>query len=328
MIAANLICALGTFLFAYSDNFAAALFSRILMGFGSSFAFICLLVITITWFPRRYFAFFAGLSQFIGTLGPLLAGGPLIAYIIASHQSWQVAMNKVAIVGIILSILIAMFVKDKVKTDHYAKSERPAMQILWQLLKRKQIWYVAIYSSLVYISITLLAATWGTEYLQAHGLTQARAGMMISLAWVGYAIGCPMIGSVSDLMKRRKPSLLFCSALGLFSTLTFVYLSLPNWLYGVVCFCLGVAVAGQNVGFAMMADKVDAQSQATAFGFNNTMISVFNVTLNPLASYFIYRASQGHPTLFSVGDFTFAFSVMPILYLLSFLLAWLFIREG
>ncbi|WP_235206122.1 MFS transporter [Coxiella burnetii] len=99
MIFAVLVCAVATWLFAQSTGFGFAFFSRFLMGFGSSFAFICLLVIAVTWFPRRYFGFFAGTSQFIGTMGPLLAGGPLVFF----------SQRRTAI-GVLCSVLLRLSV--------------------------------------------------------------------------------------------------------------------------------------------------------------------------------------------------------------------------
>ena len=57
-VIAAFICALSIFLFANSTTFEMAFFSRLIMGFGSSFAFICLLVVTLDCFPRKYFGFF------------------------------------------------------------------------------------------------------------------------------------------------------------------------------------------------------------------------------------------------------------------------------
>ena len=187
MIFATLVCASATFLFAHSTGFTTALTSRLLMGFGSSFAFVCLLVVAVTWFPRKYFGFFAGSSQFIGTMGPLLAGGPLIAMMATYHATWRTALNQISGLGIILAVLILLIVKNKPRDSEqaliYLKQEQPLKHTLLRLVKNKQAWLVAFYSATVYVSIELLGAIWGTEYLQARGLSQNSAADMISLAW-------------------------------------------------------------------------------------------------------------------------------------------------
>jgi MFS family permease len=113
MIFSTLTCALSTFLFAHSHSFVEAVLGRFFMGFGSSFAFICLLVIVSNWFPKRFFGFFAGISQFIGTMGPALAGGPLVSWLVDTHTNWRLALSSIGAFGIVLAVLTLLFVKSK-----------------------------------------------------------------------------------------------------------------------------------------------------------------------------------------------------------------------
>ena len=71
------LCTLATIGFSFSYQFWTALFFRIGMGLGASFGFIALLVSVSEWMPLRLRGTFIGLSQFIGTMGPMLAAGPL-----------------------------------------------------------------------------------------------------------------------------------------------------------------------------------------------------------------------------------------------------------
>ncbi|MCH9770400.1 MAG: MFS transporter [Gammaproteobacteria bacterium] len=333
MIFASLVCAAATFLFAHSQGFTTALLSRLLMGFGSSFAFVCLLVIAVTWFPRKYFGFFAGSSQFIGTMGPLLAGGPLIAMMTAYHESWRNALSGIAGFGVVLAILIFLIVKNKPRDSEqpliFLKQDTPLKISHLRLIKNKQAWFVAFYSATVYVSIALLGAIWGTEYLQTRGLPQATAADMVSLAWLGYAIACPLLGALSDIAKRRKPTLVFCSFVGLVATSCIVYLPLGDheWMYGLLFFSLGIAASGQNIGFATISEHVDLSSRATALGLNNGMITMFGAVIPPLTSYFIYLSAKGNTAHLAPNNFILGFSLMPILYFISLFIVFFGIRE-
>lgn len=332
MVFATLVCGGATFLFAHSTGFATAFVSRLIMGFGSSFAFVCLLVIAITWFPRKYFGFFAGISQFVGTMGPLLAAGPLIAMMTALHETWRMALNEIAAFGILLSVLIFFIVKNKPKNGEetliYLKPTVPLKQRMQQLVKNKQAWYVALYSASVYISLSLLGAIWGTEYLQVRGLSQQIAADIVSLAWLGYAIGCPLLGALSDIVKRRKPTLIICALVGLLVTIAITYLPLENepWLYGVLFFILGLAASGQNIGFATISEHVDRNIRATGIGLNNGAITIFAAFIPPLVSYFIYL-SAGNNIHLKPENFMLGFIFMPAFYLLSFFISLFFIKE-
>lgn len=332
LVGAILICVLGVLLFSWSQGFFQAFGSRFLMGAGSSFAFVSLLVIAMTWFPARFFAFFAGVSQFIGTMGPMLAGGPLIAIMAHEHLDWRYAMFVTAMIGLGLAILVALFVKNKPKQGRQAlimlSLDQPLRLRLKQLLTNKQAWWVALYSATIYISISLLGATWGTEYLQVRGLSQAVAASMISLAWLGYAIGCPVLGAFSDIAKRRKPLLIVCALLGAVATFCITYIGFEQhvWVYGVLFFSLGLAASGQNIGFAAIAEHVDENMRATAMGLNNGAITLFAATVPPLVSYFI-MSSQGARAQLLPTDFYYGFMVMPLMFVLGAVLACFFIRE-
>lgn len=332
MLFAALVCVISTFWFAAASGFFSAFFSRLFMGFGSSFAFVCLLVVVVTWFPKKYFGFFAGISQFIGTLGPVLAAGPLVA-LVAQQASWRAALEEVGIAGTVLVVLILFFVKNKPR-DHertliFLRKEEPLANLLLRLVRNRQVWCVAIYSATVYNAIALLGAIWGTEYLQARGLSQKIAADIISLAWLGYAFGCPIIGALSDIAKRRKPALLACSMIGLCASIGISYGALDSvhWAYGVLFFVLGFAASGQNIGFATIVEQVDFGMRATAIGLNNAAILLFGSVTPPLVSYFIYLSAGTHPTQLEPENFGVAFAVMPLFYLIATLIAGFLVKE-
>tara|TARA_R110000868_G_scaffold8205_3_gene42570 strand:- start:158834 stop:160132 length:1299 start_codon:yes stop_codon:yes gene_type:complete len=333
MIFATLCCALATFLFAHATSFPTAFIGRFLMGFGSAFAFISLLVIASTWFPHKYFGFFAGMSQFIGTMGPVLAGGPLVSFLNDSHVSWRLAMSEVAIFGVVLAVLAFLFIKNKPRGGEqslmYLTREEGLMIRLKRLLKNKQAWVVASYSGTVYVAIAVMAAVWGTEYLQTRGLTQSTAAYMISLSWIAYAIGCPLLGVISDITKRRKPAMLIAAILGVISTLCIVYIDIQQtWIYGVLFALLGLAAAGQNVGFAAIAEHTSFSVKATALGLNNGFITLSTAILPIIIGLFISHASHGHATSALVSsDFTLGLSFLPLMYVLATLICLFGFRE-
>jgi MFS family permease len=332
MFTATVICAISTFMFANATGFNSALVSRLLMGFGSSFAFVCLLVIAATWFPRKYFALFAGLSQFIGTVGPLLAGGPLVWLVAVSNGSWRVPLTGIGIFGIILALLILFIVKDKPRNGKRAliylqKGEKLRKQ-LTRLVKNKQAWSIAIYSGANYASMAVLGVVWGAQYLQVRGLSQSVAANIISMLWFGYAIGCPAVGALSDFTKRRKPILIFCAILGLLATVGIIYFPFTStWIFTILFFSIGVASSGQNIGFATIAENVSLRSRATAIGMNNGIITLFDTIIPSGIGYIIYLSSGPAKNDLAVKGFIHGFSILPCLYILAFFVSVFFIKE-
>ncbi len=334
LLFATLVCAVATFFFAYSYHFYSAFISRLFMGFGSSFAFVCLLAVALNWFPRKNFAFFVGASQFIGTAGPLLAGGPLEMIVQHYQGHWRLVLALIGSFGILLFLLILIIVRDKPK----AASERELLLLerkitIWQQIKllvsNSQAWFIGSYSMFVYVSVALLGAIWGTDYLEARGMPVTVAAYVISTVWVGYAIGCPLLGWISDRIKRRKPLLYGSALLGLVMINFILFMPGDNpWLFGVLFFLLGIAATGQSVGFAAMSDHVERNIQATAMGLNNGFITMGGAFLPPLVSLMIHtRDSHNHLHLVQ-SQFTHAFIALPFLYLIGFIIATVFIRES
>ncbi len=333
MVFATLTCAASTFLFAHSTHFSEAILSRFLMGFGSAFAFICLLVIASNWFPKRYFGFFAGLSQFIGTMGPALAGGPLISWLASSHTSWRLALSSIGAFGIALAALSLFFVKGKPKNSDdtllFLSKNESILIRLKRLFQTPQAWAIAVYSATVYVSIAVIAAVWGTDYLEATGFSQKSAAYMISIAWIAYAIGCPAFGFLSDLTKRRKPFLIICSILGICSMSLILYGHMKSELaYQILFFMLGLAATGQNIGFAAITEHTSPDIKASALGLNNGLITLSGAILPLAVSALISASSSTHnATHLSIHSFTVGLSLLPAMYLASLIVSAFFIKE-
>jgi len=333
MVFSTLTCALATLFFALSHSFILSLFDRFLMGFGSSFSFVCLLVIVSNWFPQRFFGFFAGVSQFIGAMGPMIAGGPLVSWLINNHISWRFALIKIGAFGVVLTLLSLLFVKDKPRGRQASlllvSTNEPILVRLKRLLKIKQVWVVALYSGSIYVAISVMAALWGTSYLQAVGLSQTSSAYMISIAWVAYAIGCPGFGFLSDLTKRRKPYLILCAILGLVSISLILYGHFTSKaVYEVLFFTLGLAATGQNVGFAAIAEHASPDTKASALGLNNGMISLFDTILPFVIGYLIFLSSgSSNAQNLPMHSFIFGLSVLPIVYFIALVVSCFFFKE-
>lgn len=67
-------------LFSLTSSLYVAIFARCLMGIGAAFGFLGLLIISTQWFPMKYMGILSGSTQILGTLGPILAGGPLFIF--------------------------------------------------------------------------------------------------------------------------------------------------------------------------------------------------------------------------------------------------------
>lgn len=313
-------CAIANLGFSLSHDFATAIFFRILMGFGSSFGFICLLVAVFDWMPRKNIAFFIGISQFIGTMGPILAAGPLSMLAEGSYLSWREIFFALAVIAIGIAFMVLFWVdKNRQNKGKFVILSLPASIAVSfrRLLSQKQVWAIAIFSGAVYFSIEYLSENEGTAFLVKKGFSSTFSAYMISLSWLGYAIGCPLMGYISDKMQRRKPVILLSSFLVLIALLGIVYFPLGVYMT-ILCFILlGIGASGQSVGFAMMAEQCKEDYLALGLGFNNAMIMVFAAFNAPFIGQVISDLSANQAPSLAVYEQAF------LVLLVAVVLGWL-----
>lgn len=328
LVMANLCCVAGLFLFAFAHTYAILVVSRLLIGFGSSFAFISLLMLAINWFPSKNFGFFSGATQILGAIGPMLAGAPLLWLLHVTDNHWETAILYVAVAGIMLSLFLAIFLKDHPKkTPPSILENQTALSAkLLGLMKNKQLQWIAIYSFCIYASISLLGAIWGTYYLETRGISKVLAANITSTIWLGLAIGSPLIGFVSDAIQNRRKPLLYCALLGVVITAGISYWPTHSpWVFSCLYFSLGLIGAGQTLSFTALSDRVNRHEQATAMGMNNTAVMLGGATIPLFVGFTVERAHTHYAhihhiaqaTQYTHSDFSIGFSIMPMLYIIA-----------
>lgn len=325
------VCTVGVFWLASAQSFLPALFSRFLIGFGSAFAFVSLLVIALNWFPQKHFGFLSGVAQFLGAVGPMVAGAPLVYILSLVNNNWRFITICLGFFGLVLTLLIGFFLRNKPKREEkklvYLQPNIPIYTQLGQLLKINQIWWIILYAGCIYVSMPLLGAFWGTSYLKARGYPLMNAAFIISMIWLGMAISCPLFGKISDTIHRRKPALIIVAIIGLIFSSLILFSPIKNY-YAVLFMFLffGFAAGGQSLSFAVISEYVPLDLKGTAMGINNTMIMLFGALVPPIVTSYMQSLSGGSGT-FTIVDFEIGLSIMPILYLVALLIAVFGIKE-
>jgi len=321
------ICSLANLGFAFTHDFYYAIIFRMLTGFGSAFGFICLLVSVYDWLPNSRSALFIGISQFIGTMGPMLAAGPLDSLSDASSITWRHVFIYLAIIGAFLSVIILLFVDNnhnKAGKHTVLYKPEPIYQSFVKLFKRYHPWIIALFSAMIYFSIEYLSENEGKSFLVEKGFKAVFASYMITVAWLGYAIGCPILGFISDFMQKRKPILVIASLLSAFS-ITYITFFDNRYLISLSFFLLGFGASGISIGYALMAEQFHKNFVAVGMGLNNAMITIVSAINAPILGVLLnYHGSA----VFTLADYQFAFSFLVGLVFLSIILVFFFIKES
>ena len=327
LLIAAICCTTASAGFSYSHSYFIAIACRMLMGFGASFGFICLLISVHDWMPHKYSAIFIGLSQFIGTLGPILAAGPLDSISGPTGLNWRFIFLCLGVIGVILTILIFFFVENnKEDVGKYTilhRSEKISTSIL-RLFSKMQPWYIALVSTCLYFTIEYLSENEGRGFLELKGISSSSTSYIITVAWVGYAIGCPLVGFLSDILKRRKVIIKLCAVLGLVATLMIVYMQSKLYIQ-IAFFLLGISASGQSIGFAIIAEQFEKRFIAVGFGLNNAMITGFIAINAPLIGLLLDHTIE--KTSDHLNAYLFVFNILIIISACAVIFSVFFLKE-
>ena len=327
---AALLCGIATFLFGMSTGAFSAISFRVLMGIGSAFGFICVLVAVYDWIPRKHIGLFIGLSQFIGTLGPMAAGAPLSLVESKGLATWNTVFYILGVVGVVIAILFFLFVRNNDRREDptdvtIIQSKEPILKSLPKILARKETWFIALFSATVYFSIEFFSENEGKTFIQTYGYSADFSALMITLTWLGYGIGCPLLGFISDRIKRRRTVMIGASLTCVTGLSCMFYLTAIEPMLIIGCLLLGLGAAGQSLGFATIAEECQSQYVPAGLGFNNAILMLMTAISAPALGFLLSAISGSGGT--TQADYHIMFTVVLALSALSVFISTFLIRE-
>ena len=299
-----------------------------LTGLGSSFGFICLLAAVYEWMPKRNIALLIGISQFVGTLGPMIAAGPINTVADTSEITWRTVFFVLGLVGLLLTLIILFTVQNSPRRQgsYLVLRKRKALKTnIIQIFSRTQPWIIALFSASVYFAIEFLSENDGKIFLHLKGYSSHFSSYMLTVAWFGYAIGCPFLGFLSDYFRRRK-SIMLCSAI--LAVVVIITIIFSDEKYALISsfFLLGVAASGQSIGFATIAEQFKAEYLAIGLGLNNAVITIISSINAPIIGYVVDTIkTTEHATL---ENYQVAFYSLIATALLFFVVVYLFYKRN
>jgi MFS family permease len=327
------VCALGVLLFAHSFSLLAASLSRFLIGLSASFAAVSCFKLSSIWFPPRYFAFMAGLSMTAAMLGAICGQGTLSLAI--NQMGWRGALELVAFAGFVLSLLIWIMIKDKkVPHSHKLTIEPNDIKLMTKLkfiFNNKQTWLLSLYSGLAFAPVSVFGGLWGVSFLQqAYTLDIAQSANYVSLIFIGFAIGCPVTGWVSDYIGQRKLIMTLGTILALLSLTSILYLPMSLKYLSLFLFLFGLGASCFFLCFAMIREIHPLIFTATVLGFMNTFDSICEAITEPFIGKLLDLCWAGSykngARLFSLNDYHQSLLAL-IIYLIVALLLLCLINE-
>lgn len=319
---AILMGALGAILFASAHTLGQAQFGRILMGFASAFATVSYLKNTALWFKPKHFAFVGGLLATAAMSGAIFGEAPLSLLI--QHIGWRHSVMVIGFAGILFAILCFLILRDKKANPQTEIKYGISFKDFVGVIKKKQNWLLTFYSGLTFTPLAVFGGLWGNPFLvSVHQLTTTQAATLISFSFLGFGVGSPLLGLISDRLSSRKFVMFWGTLLSFVTISCVIYISNLHFvLMAILLFCFGFGIGGFMLCFALGKDLNSLAVTATVMAMINTGDSLFGSFTEPLIGKILdshhYTMAQG-AYIFSPEAYQVGLSLLP-LYLLCGLL--------
>ena len=285
----------GALLFA-SGNKEVASIGRLLQGAGGVFALVGAAYIATTNFPASRAATLIGATQMFGMAGGS-AGQFVVGPLIASGVSWTTFWAGMGILGLAIIAILAVLLpgeEDSKPVEQRDDWLREAGRAFAVVFRNPQSILCGMIAGLLFIPTTIFDMIWGVRYLQdARGLDYGAAVMRSATVPLGWIIGCPLLGFISDRLGRRKEVIVASAA---------VLFACPAWiLYGDAGvfppYTVGL-VAGLASGAAMLPYTIIKEANppgvsGTATGVVNFLNFTFSALLGPVFAWALTAVSGG-----------------------------------
>ncbi len=322
------LCGIGSIIFSLADSLYLAYLGRGLVGAGAAFSFVGALNMAARWFPSR-FALLGGWAQMMGSAGGFVGQAPLSLAV--ATFGWRSCNLSLGIAGLFLAVLLVFTVKDP-KEDQASEDNFSIWLGLKNVCANKQTWLATLAAAGLTSALLAFGGLWGVPYLmKARAIDKPDAASFISIIFVGWAIGAPFFGWLSDRIRRRRILLQWgtCGA-ALTTGTTILVPTLSTTLVIVVLFLQGFFSASMILGFALAKDNNPPESSGVALGLINTFVVGSGAILQPLVGVLLDYRWTGEMfdgvRVFNLVDFQVSMLILPFVCLISFASAF-YIRE-
>ena len=329
----SLLTAMGCAVFGLADTIYVAGIARMMIGFSAAFAFVSALRLAATWFPPERLGLLAGLTQAVGMWGAAFGEMP-VSYVM-EQIGWRHTMMLMASLFVALACLILRFVQDSPRSHYISATSVPKKQhtqkvrdSLKTVLSNGQTWLMAIYAGLLFAPTAVIAEFWGPSYLQyGRGLSAHSAAFANGLIFIGWGIGGPIAGWLSDKIGLRKPLLYLSAVCGVVClSIIFYWPSLPLVVMDVFFFIYGLTNIGVVVAYAAATEINPRNCIGATIAFANMGSIMIGAVLQPVFGRVLESstgASVNDIALLTRQDFSTSLSLLPICSLLALFVVFL-----
>ena len=193
-------------------------------------------------------------------------------------------------------------------------------------------WLIGILGCLLYLPSIVLLDVYGISYFKvAHHITSQQAANVSALTFLGWIIGGPVIGIISDKIQQRRLPLIITSAItAVLLYLIFYYPGLTLHQLSLIAFIAGICCGAHPLCFTLGKENNPIAMAGTAIAVTNMFIMLGGMIFPPIVGKLLDMHTQSLAInglhAYTASDYTFALSIVPIGIILSTVLS-MFVKE-
>ncbi len=304
-----LMAGIGALLFA-TGNLAAANVGRFLQGAGGVFALLGAVYIVSQNFPAARAATLIGVTQMFGSSGGS-AGQFLVGPMIAGGLAWNQFWIAMGVAGFGIAAALFFLLPKSAAAKPHDDWFRSSLSALGAVFKNPQSILCGLIAGLLFIPTTIFDMIWGVRFLQeGHGFTYGEAVIRSATVPLGWIIGSPVLGMLSDRLGRRKP-VLAGGGFVLMACLAWILYGqadlFPPYVIGLVT---GIASGSAMLTYTMIKEANPPQLSGTSTGVISFLNFSFSALLGPFFGGIIAKVPTGEP----IGLEHYQMTFQPLLY--------------
>jgi len=286
ILCATVICALGCFLFSMSQSLLFLQASRLVIGFGSAFAFIGLLSIGAMWLSPNCFGRLAGTSSMLGMISAMIGQNSFSR--LMNHYSWQSISLYSAIVGLLIAVFLFTFLKDKprISTPYDIKTSftlKEMIETFKKIGKQSSFWRNCLIGLTTFLPIIVFSELWGVPFLQnRYGVHRDIAAHYVSMVFMGWAFGGPFFGFLFDKFQSWRNIFYYGTLIAVLTAIIILYVFLPITLLPYLLFIFGFAASSHVLVFVSSKKMAPRGVEATALGITNLLMMSAGIIVQPV----------------------------------------------
>jgi MFS family permease len=282
----------GALLFASGSSELASV-GRLLQGAGGVFALVGAVYIATQGFPASMAATLIGATQMFGMAGGS-AGQFVVGPVIGSGVPWRSFWLFMGAAGLAIGAALYALLPAPAKPKAGGDWLKGAVGSMGIVLRNPQSILCGVIAGLLFIPTTIFDMIWGVRFLQeARGHEYASAVIRSATVPLGWIIGCPLLGYVSDRVGRRKPVIL-AGAVVLLGCFAWILYgpgdALPPYVLGLVA---GVASGAAMLPYTVIKEANPPEVSGTATGVVNFLNFTFSALLGPVFGWILGTVSGG-----------------------------------